>query len=91
MGTDIFAIESKLAHLGFATGKVDGIFDSKTMNALHAYRKADKHVPNKGDVIGKHVLAGLAQQVKKVESELKLLGLKPGRVDTVCTAMMAIS
>ena len=82
-GTDIFGVESKLAHLGFATGKVDGIFDSKTMNALHAYRKADKHVPHKGDVIGKHVLAGLGHQVKNVESELKLLGLKPGRVDTV--------
>ncbi|MBS1151221.1 MAG: putative peptidoglycan-binding protein [Myxococcaceae bacterium] len=84
-GRDILAVERKLAHLGFATGKVDGVFDGDTLRALHKYRKADKYVPDTGDAIGGRVLRGLQQQVKKVESELKLLGGAPGRIDALFT------
>ncbi len=85
-GRDIRAIESKLAHLGYATGKVDGVFDSKTMNAIHKYRLADAHVPDKGDKIGVKLQRGLQAQVKKLESQLTLVGGKPGKVDSLFTA-----
>ena len=84
-GRDILAIESKLAHLGYATGAVDGVFDAKTLNAIHEYRRADKTVPDKGDVIGRRIFRGLGAQVKKVESQLTLLGGKPGKIDALFT------
>jgi peptidoglycan hydrolase-like protein with peptidoglycan-binding domain len=85
-GKDIKGIEAKLAQLGYATGKVDGVFDEKTLSAIHKYRKADKTVPDAGDVIGTKIFKGLREQVKTLELNLKLLGGDPGQVNTVFDA-----
>lgn len=82
-GRDILAVEKKLAALGFATGKVDGTFDTKTLAALLKYRKADSAVGDTGNVIGSGVLKGLQHQMVKLESNLTLVGGKPGRIDTI--------
>lgn len=80
-GTDILSVERKLHQLGFDTGKADGVFDAKTLRALHQYRKADPDVADKGDAIGANVLKGLRGEVKDLELGLKLVGKKPGVIN----------
>ncbi len=80
-GTDIRAVEARLDALGFDTGKVDGTFDAKTLAAIHAFRKQDKLVPDKGDAIGAQLAQTSQFRVKQAELNLKLLGRDPGKAD----------
>jgi peptidoglycan hydrolase-like protein with peptidoglycan-binding domain len=59
-GSDIHRAERMLEKLGFRPGKVDGIMDKATANAVERYRKADGQVPGKGHMIGKKFYSELA-------------------------------
>ena len=49
LGTDdVRHLQSKLAELGFAPGKIDGIAGSRTLDALNAYRASQNLEPATG-------------------------------------------
>jgi hypothetical protein len=53
-GKDILGVEKKLRRLGYDTGKVDGVFDQKTMKAVRGLRKADPTLSDKrSDINGR--------------------------------------
>jgi peptidoglycan hydrolase-like protein with peptidoglycan-binding domain len=45
-GKDVLAAERKLHALGYNTGKVDGVFDASTRNAVNAFRAKDRTLPD---------------------------------------------
>lgn len=66
-GSDVLSAERKLAKLGFRTGKVDGIFDRDTLEAVRRYRKADHEVPDEGNASGKVFYRELRRASKRYE------------------------
>lgn len=81
-GSDLREVESKLQQLGYDPGPVDGAFDAQTLKALMRYRRHDRSVPDAGKRIGASVLDGLRDTVRTVETALKQLGAKVGKVDS---------
>lgn len=73
-GGDIKSVEQKLKALGFEPGKVDGVFDRKTLAAVRKFRRAAGDVPNKGDGIGPRLLRGAQKRIAATERDLKVLG-----------------
>ncbi|MBI3184559.1 MAG: peptidoglycan-binding protein [Myxococcales bacterium] len=80
-GHDIRKVEQRLEGLGFKPGSVDGVFDRDTLAALERFRSADKEVPDRGSAITGKLASKLRERARRVEQDLKKLGLKPGKVD----------
>ncbi|MBR0467170.1 MAG: spore cortex-lytic enzyme [Clostridia bacterium] len=57
VGNEVTEIQKRLFSLGYYTGKIDGIFGSKTRNAVVAFQKAKGLVPD--GIVGKKTLSAL--------------------------------
>jgi peptidoglycan hydrolase-like protein with peptidoglycan-binding domain len=62
-GRDILGVERKLQAAGFDTGKVDGVFDGKTLKAVRGLRKADPTLADGPGVIDKAFVRALDKRV----------------------------
>jgi peptidoglycan hydrolase-like protein with peptidoglycan-binding domain len=60
---DVFSAEQRLKKLGYDTGKVDGVFDQKTANAVREFKKDQPELEkNKSSLIGKEAFQALARE-----------------------------
>jgi peptidoglycan hydrolase-like protein with peptidoglycan-binding domain len=86
-GEAVLRAEQRLAHLGYDTGKVDGVFDADTAQAVKAYRK---DVSAKGrsssELLTGGVRQGLRGRVKAEEKLLRDVGFKQVKADGVVDA-----
>jgi N-acetylmuramoyl-L-alanine amidase len=62
-GDDVAELQSRLAHLGFDTGRVDGIFGPQTACALQAFQS------DSGLVVDGICAAATAQSIRRVSSQ----------------------
>lgn len=88
-GNEVIQIQTKLKEKGYYTGKVDGIFGTKTKDALTKYQKDVGLVAD--GIAGPKTLAKLgitantssASQTKNIQSKLKEKGYYTGNVDGI--------
>lgn len=83
---DAFSAEQRLKKLGYDTGKVDGVYDQKTAEAVRQFKK-DRKMKSQSGALGKRGFELLGKEVAKKnrtmagEKILKKLGYKTGKAD----------
>lgn len=89
-GDEVTQVQTKLQEKGYYTGKIDGIFGSKTKEALLKYQK-DVGLTADG-IAGPNTLSKLgitssstssASQIKNIQSKLKEKGYYSGNIDGI--------
>lgn len=100
-GADVRRAERILQDLGMEPGKIDGVFDQATANAVGRFKAGDPTLAQ-NQRLGARAFAAMRAEasqpltvgdrspgVKQLEANLKKLGLNPGAVDNRYTANTA--
>ncbi len=86
-GTEVRTLQEQLNKLGFNSGKADGIFGSKTDNAVKAFQRTNGLIAD--GIVGDKTKAKLTPKsnvngnVKEIQEVLNQIGIDIGKIDGI--------